>query len=303
MCRTETGWRPGPRGGCTAESAFHRGGSKARARGHASRGSRKSEQPGASGSTSKGMESQEAIPFVLSEALPVVPGKLVKKILRGEFVDMLKDNVEAERRRLAPGENSQIPRPSRREIPDFESWLQCFSSYAAVVGSKYPHKCKELWAYQAFMIAEHRKCGGRGWLLYDNAFRQQIPSLEAADFSRINQGLYSTTFLAYGGKGQFCTRCMMSDHSREECALHPNRAVPMVQFREPSRREEVADPRRKRGRRGACYAFNDGKCSSQYCKYDHVCSHCGGEHKKAACRARGARGREREIPPGPKPLS
>ena len=84
----------------------------------------KSEQPGASGSTSKGMESQEAIPFVLSEALPVVPGKLVKKILRGEFVDMaelLKDNVEAERRRLAPGENSQIPRPSRREIPDFES--------------------------------------------------------------------------------------------------------------------------------------------------------------------------------------
>ena len=136
----------------------------------------KSEQPGASGSTS-----QEAIPFVLSEALPVVPGKLVKKILRGEFVDMaelLKDNVEAERRRLAPGENSQIPRPSRREIPDFESWLQCFSSYAAVVGSKYPHKCKELWAYQAFMIAEHRKCGGRGWLLYDNAFRQQIPSLE-----------------------------------------------------------------------------------------------------------------------------
>ena len=41
VCRTETGWRPGPRGGCTAESAFHRGGSKARARGHASRGSRK----------------------------------------------------------------------------------------------------------------------------------------------------------------------------------------------------------------------------------------------------------------------
>ena len=35
-------------------------------------------------------------PFVLSEALPVVPFKLVKRIQRGEFVDMaelLKDNM------------------------------------------------------------------------------------------------------------------------------------------------------------------------------------------------------------------
>ena len=35
----------------------------------------------------KGVE-QECSPFVLSEALPVVPAKLVKRILRGEYVDM-----------------------------------------------------------------------------------------------------------------------------------------------------------------------------------------------------------------------
>ena len=43
-------------------------------------------------------------PFVLSEALPVVPAKLVRRIRRGEFVDMaelLKDNMEVERRRAA----------------------------------------------------------------------------------------------------------------------------------------------------------------------------------------------------------
>jgi hypothetical protein len=41
---------------------------------------------------------------MLSEALPVVPKKLVRKILKGDFMDMaelLKDNVEAERRQLA----------------------------------------------------------------------------------------------------------------------------------------------------------------------------------------------------------
>ena len=149
----------------------------------------------------------------------MVPGRLVKKILRGEFVDMtelLKDNIEVERRRLSAGDHAQGQRLSRREMPDFESWLQCFSAYAAVICSKYPQKARELWAYQAMMISEHRKCGGRGWLLYDGAFRQQIASLETTNFARINQGLYSTTFLAYGGRGQFCARCMMADHTQED---------------------------------------------------------------------------------------
>ncbi len=239
-------------------------------------------------------------PFVLSEALPVVPAKLAHHIRKGEYVEMaelLKDNVEAERRRLAAGE-SGTARVSRREVPDFESWLQCFSSYAAIVATQYPHKARELWAYQALMIAEHRKCGGRGWLLYDAAFRQQITSLEGTDFSRVNQGLYATTFLAYGGRGQFCARCMSSDHAQEECALHPNREVPVVQLQDSrgrSRREEqvLGEQRRRRGRRGACYAFNDGRCAVPFCRFEHVCSVCGGEHKKSVCRARGYEPRQR----------
>ena len=51
----------------------------------------------------------EEKPFMLGESLPVVPAKLVKKIKKGEFLDMselLKDNVEAERRRsLSKGAN------------------------------------------------------------------------------------------------------------------------------------------------------------------------------------------------------
>ena len=94
-------------------------------------------------------------PFVLSEALPVVPFKLVKRIQRGEFVDMaeiLKDNMEVERRRAAQagegGQQSQaINRGSRREVPDMLSWLHCFSLYAAIVCEAHPEKVKEMWAY------------------------------------------------------------------------------------------------------------------------------------------------------------
>ncbi len=220
------------------------------------------------GESSTAEKVDEVLPFIVSEALPVVPGKLVKRILQGEFTDMaelLKDNVEAERRRLLSGETRSGQRNGRREVPDFESWLQCFSAYASVICSKFPHKARELWAYQAFMITEHRKCGGRGWSLYDSAFRQQIASLEAADFAKVNQSLYSTTFLAYGGRGQFCTRCLMADHSQEDCALHPGRDVPVVRLRDtastPARREDP-EWRRRRARRGACFAFNDGRCAA-----------------------------------------
>ena len=46
-----------------------------------------------------------------------------------------------------------------------------------------------------------RRCGGRGWSLYDAAFRQQITSYEVANFARINQSLYSTTFFGIRGPG------------------------------------------------------------------------------------------------------
>ena len=80
------------------------------------------------------------VPFVLSEALPVVPARLVRKIGQGEFVDMselLKDNMELERRRAAcggePSQGQLAGRTGRREVPDVMSWLHSFSLYAAII--------------------------------------------------------------------------------------------------------------------------------------------------------------------------
>ena len=242
----------------------------------------------------------DSLPFVLSETLPVVPAKLVRKILSGEYVDMaelLKDNMEAERRRhLSESDHMQGHTghpPSRREVPDLMSWLQCFCMYAAVVCSKHPEKARELWAYQAWMISEFRRCGGRGWRLYDMAFRQHATSLESTDFSKINQGMYATTFLAYGGRGQSCLSCMLSDHTSEECALHPSRSVPVIRIGErisEGSKEEARMPRgqeRKRPPKGACFAWNDGRCSTPYCRFSHVCSRCASsDHRRSQCRTR-----------------
>lgn len=55
-------------------------------------------KPHHGGGESKGEAGDEASPFILGESLPVVPAKLVKKILKGDFVDMadlLKGSREA----------------------------------------------------------------------------------------------------------------------------------------------------------------------------------------------------------------
>ncbi len=43
-------------------------------------------------------------------------------------------------------------------------------------------------------------------------------------------------------------------------------------------------PRPKRRRVISCFAWNDGRsCAAVPCRFQHICSRCGGEHKKPAC--------------------
>ena len=95
----------------------------------------------------------EDSPFIISEGLQLVPVKLVKKILRGDFVDtakLLRDNLEADRwvqGREAGSADGSTPRlGSRREVPDLLSWVQCFSTYVCTVASRYPSRIRQLLA-------------------------------------------------------------------------------------------------------------------------------------------------------------
>ncbi len=79
--------------------------------------------------------------------------------------------------------------------------------------------------------------------------------------------------------------------------------VDMAELLKDNRREEAqGEQRRRRGRRGACYAYNEGKCFLPYCRFEHVCSVCGGQdHRKSTCRSRGHRVPERSGPAAPQP--
>ena len=75
------------------------------------------------------------------EVLPVTPPKLVKRILKEEYVDMaelLNNNVKLEHYQLLFKMRylhvcTSQQRLGQRGVPDILSWLHCFTSYAAVI--------------------------------------------------------------------------------------------------------------------------------------------------------------------------
>lgn len=204
--------------------------------------------------------------------------------------------MELERRRASREVTSANlglgAQPSRREIPDLISWVQCFGVYAAVVSAKHPDRMLQLLAYQTMVVREARRCGGRGWQSYDAMFRQQAAISPSVDWSKLNNSLYSTTFLQQqNGRGRTCVHCMETDHGSQECALAPFRATRYPQ--NPRGESSTDDDNRLNRNRGTkvCYSWNDGRCSVPYCRYRHVCAKCSSPaHKALHCTAyQGAR--------------
>ena len=266
-------------------------------------------------------------PFLLSECLPPVPAKLVAKIVKGDYVDMaelLRDNIEAERRRATDSSAAGLStsQARRREVPDFLSWLQCFGVYVGIVATHKPEKLRQLMAYQTLMIREARRCGGDGWQGYDTMFRQLAATVPSTDWGQLNSALYTVTFMAQqNGKGKTCQYCLETDHQSGDCALAPRKQVvgqggfglPVsagMEARRPggssswSASGMSAEPRRasltKYGRGGrrsayqgyqpsakrACYAWNEGSCDFRdQCRYRHICVKCEGDHPAVACKA------------------
>ena len=209
--------------------------------------------------TSKGAE-QPPRPFLLSEGLPPVPAKLVGRILKGNFVDMaelLCDNLEAQRRGAlhetgSTSASSPTSSRHRREVPKLLSWVQCFSVYTAVVASKHPKRVQRLLAYQTLIVREARRCGRRGWLLYDVYFRQQMAGEWKGDkWGRLNPYLFSSTFLSLGSANHpNCSLCLESDHRDEDCTLAKSKAAVTSTSGQPLSQEPHRDngPRFSPGR-------------------------------------------------------
>ncbi len=199
--------------------------------------------------------------FMLGVNSPVVPSRIVKRILSADFGDMAElsnENLESEKRRSGEGEDTKsTPRVKLRPLPDLLAWSRAFTLYTGVVLSKYPGKGMELAAYQAMILHGPDTCDW--WRTYDPQFREQFTDLESADFTKIDQTLYSRSLWMASTMGS------------------PRVAT-------PTNVEHAMQPRAKRRRIQVCYVWNNGKvCPVLPCRYVHSCAKCGGDHRRSMC--------------------
>ncbi len=196
--------------------------------------------------------------FQLGETLPVVPARIVRRILKGDFVDMAElteENLELELRHSLEGEESKsVPAHKLRPVGDLLGWVRAFCHFAGIVVRSHPSKAVNLWAYLAIILSGGEQ--GDWWWAYDARFRQQMPSLDKAEFGRLDQALYTRCLLSSGSSGT------------QRTAHGPPSDSGLV-------------PKVKRQRVTACFAWNNGRaCASKLCCFQHICSRCGGDHRK-----------------------
>ena len=167
--------------------------------------------------------------FSLGQGFPLIPGKIVSKIEKWEYVsmaDLLPDNLELARR-----SQSEIQRnlsctakaPKKRELTEdwkgLVAWSVSFCTFIAIVATKHPEKYQELLAYHATVLSEALRFGCRGWLSYDKMFREHVEKEPRSNWAMLHPMFYSLTFLSQRVDALTCPRCMGPDHLKTDCAL------------------------------------------------------------------------------------
>ena len=182
-------------------------------------------------------------------------------------------------------------RPKLREVKSLLTWVSCFATYIAIMSESHPHMVRSLPVYLCLIVREAQKCGGDGWTIYDQVFRQNAQGEATVEWSRLDSSLHSSTFLAFqSGIGSFCPLCFDSNHSQFDCALSPvapaGQSVPF-----PNRRTWTQGARKpweeRPGSSPLCISWNRGRCykAPEPCNFRHVCAVCGDKsHPARECR-------------------
>ena len=141
-------------------------------------------------------------PVLVAPGLPSIPQKVIDKIKRGEYIDFNElPPARGLSKSLPPHLEGQLVivqaddlAVSRKLIPNFETWSQCFAIYAAVRIGSDPSKAGDLMAYSHSVASMAKKFPWPSWILYDQAFREEAAYLPARLWGKEDASLYAKWF-------------------------------------------------------------------------------------------------------------
>ena len=187
--------------------------------------------------------------FVPGVGLPSIPGSLVSRIRKGEFVELgelLPEYIGEVFLQSQTGKGLKGRPPMIHKPVD---WLVAFSTYMLTVVAEEPARAMPLIKYQASVMRLVRDFGAGAWLVYDRSFRQKAAASSDVDWGKIDIDLWSLAINS------------ASRHSAgRDGAYGATR-----QF-------------------SSCDAWNLSRCFKHNCIFPHVCAICGHpSHRSSQC--------------------
>ena len=197
---------------------------------------------------------------------------------------------------------------------DILLWLECYTTMASLLVSRYPGKATELWAYQHTILCAQRDFDGDAWLTYDTCYRRQAAARKCLDWSQVDFNLYNQTFAGRAKAKNRCKLCLSEYHRTTECYYAPDPPPAPVPWQRdlpiPRRSSDELPPRIPRAQTQTesaeiCRLFNSERgnmCRYSKCRYAHVCMNkgCHGRHPASEYTMRSGLGKRPRSPPPPR---
>ena len=183
-------------------------------------------------------------------------------------------------------------------IESFDSWLEAWNIYEALVMDVSPLRYKELARYRDVIQKANRKFVWSAVYNYDVQFRLSLTLNTSARFDTVDTTLYTTILdsSAVRREGVPCQRCKSPNHLVRDClfraktALEENQGAKKISSRPrpDASQQHYAWKYDKwftsNGKEG-CNLFQRNSCQQgTECKRAHVCKACRGEHSLADCK-------------------
>lgn len=195
-------------------------------------------------------------PMLISDGLPPVPAKLVKKIQEGRFVEMaelLADTLISPE--YAGDQNPDSNKRKPKEVTNIMDWVQCFGVFMAIISLKEPHRIPDLIGYQSLIIQSSLHCQEGRWVIYDRRFRLKASAVVILEWSCIDITVWKMAFpeRPLAGGSYLPSKSLM---------YKPPQQPPNVPATTTSR---------------ICLAWNENpspECLRPSCNFDHICYRC-----------------------------
>lgn len=238
------------------------------------KGDKAGEPSGASGTVKEGPESKELkikkLPY-MGVTKPLGAHLMLatkERIWKGEYVEILK-LLHREVRAKEGSKEEEYELAKRPKVPlTIENWTSAFLIFASVYCEKFPERSVSLFKYMDVIRKAQITGGGYAWAQYDE-FRARMAWDEEAKWGELDTDLWQHTMGA----------------AKSGTTIFTAGGLPIVYkpFQGKPTRGGVDLTSKTSGGAGACWDFNKGLCTREYCRFRHECSQCGGRHPLVKC--------------------